>query len=272
MSHAYTDPSAPTADLLTQVAEYIAGRRWFAGKGRRFSVMHVESLPWLSQDPPVRIEIVTVQYEDGARDSYQIPLAYVPEREPDQDYALIGRVEDPIEPGRGTVVAYDAVYLKDAAEVFLAAFHAGLAERGAGRAMSFHVVEGTELPQLARVMTAADVKAYADAGGDQNPLHQDEAFARRVGFKGIIAHGMFTLGHMTAAVVAWTGDPRAVLAMSAQFRAPVFMGEEIVAGGRVKAVDVDRAVALIECWVSLERDGTTEWPIKRGEAEVLLEP
>jgi hypothetical protein len=39
----------------------------------------------------------------------------------------------------------------------------------------------------------------------------------------------------------------------------------------VKAVDVEGGVALIECWVSLERDGATEWPIKRGEAEVLLE-
>ena len=45
---------------------------------------------------------------------------------------------------------------------------------------------GEELPELTRVVTAADVRAYADAGGDQNPLHQDEAFARGVGFPGII--------------------------------------------------------------------------------------
>ena len=44
-----------------------------------------------------------------------------------------------------------------------------------------------------------------------------------------------------------------------------------MAGGRVKAVDVERGVALVECWVSVERDGETEWPIKRGEAEVLLD-
>ncbi len=48
------------------------------------------------------------------------------------------------------------------------------------------------------------------------------------------------------------------------------MGEEIVAGGRVRSVDAERAVAVIECWVTVERDGRTEWPIKRGEAEVLL--
>ena len=43
---------------------------------------------------------------------------------------------------------------------------------------------GQELPELRRVVTREDVKAYADAGGDQNPLHQDDAFARSVGSTG----------------------------------------------------------------------------------------
>jgi acyl dehydratase len=114
------------------------------------------------------------------------------------------------------------------------------------------------------------VKAYADAGGDQNPLHQDDGFARSVGFPGIIAHGMFTMGHMAAAVASWAGGAEAVTRITAQFRAPVFMGEVIDAGGRVKALDPDRRTATLEIWVRLERDGVTEWPIKKGEAVVRL--
>ena len=129
----------------------------------------------------------------------------------------------------------------------------------------------TEVPALSRVVTAEEVKAYADAGGDRNPLHQDDAVARAAGFPGIIAHGMFTMGHLAACISRWAGGPERIGRLTAQFRAPVYMGEEIVAGGRVKAVDVERGVALVECWVSLERDGQTEWPIKRGEAEVLLD-
>ena len=129
---------------------------------------------------------------------------------------------------------------------------------------------GTEVPPLARVVTTEDVRAYADAGGDRNPLHQDEAVARAAGFPGIIAHGMFTMGHLGACIAGWAGGPERVRRLTSQFRAPVFMGEEIVAGGRVKSVDAERAVAVIECWVTVERDGQTEWPIKRGEAEVLL--
>jgi acyl dehydratase len=129
-----------------------------------------------------------------------------------------------------------------------------------------------DLPPHARVVTREDVKAYADAGGDANPLHQDDEAARAAGFPGIVAHGMFTMGHLSACIARWAGGPERIRRLTAQFRAPVFMGEEIVAGGRVKAIDVERGVALLACWVSLERDGAIEWPIKRAEAEVLLDP
>ena len=124
------------------------------------------------------------------------------------------------------------------------------------------VVVGEELPVLHRVVTAEDMKAYADVSGDQNPLHQDEAFARSVGFEGIIAHGMFTMGHMATAVMAWAGADAVVERISAQFRAPVSMGEEIRAGGTVRAVEGD--TVTVDTWVAVDRGGTTEWPIKKG--------
>ena len=130
---------------------------------------------------------------------------------------------------------------------------------------------GQEVPTLARIVTREDVKAYADAGGDQNPLHQDERVARAAGFPAIPAHGMFTMGHLATCISRWAGGAERIRRLSAQFRAPVFLGDEIVAGGRVKTMDVERGVVLVECWVTVEREGLTEWPIKRGEAEVLLD-
>ncbi len=132
------------------------------------------------------------------------------------------------------------------------------------------VAVGDELPQLGRVVTREDVAAYAEASGDRNPLHLDDAFARSVGFPGIIAHGMFTMGHMTSAVVAWAGGSAAVLSVTAQFRAPVFMGDTIVAGGRVRSVDAEAGTAVLETWVTVERDGRDEWPVKKGAARVRL--
>lgn len=125
-----------------------------------------------------------------------------------------------------------------------------------------------ELPSLSRTVIREDVRAYADVGGDQNPLHQDDDVARSVGFPGIIAHGMFTMGHLATCVAAWAGGPANILRLSAQFRAPVFMGEEIVAGGRVRAIDDDTRTATVELWVTVDRDGSTEFAIRKGEAEV----
>jgi acyl dehydratase len=38
------------------------------------------------------------------------------------------------------------------------------------------------------------LKKYADASGDQNPIHQNEEFAKSVGLPDVIAHGMLTMG------------------------------------------------------------------------------
>lgn len=129
---------------------------------------------------------------------------------------------------------------------------------------------GDEVPPLSRMVTREDVKRYADASGDHNPLHQDDDVARAVGFPGIIAHGMFTMGHLARCLVDWLGDAGALVRMRAQFRAPVFMGETLVAGGRVKSLDPETRTAGLEVWVTVERAGTTEYAIRKSEAEVRL--
>ena len=104
---------------------------------------------------------------------------------------------------------------------------------------------GEEIPSLSKVVQREEVKAYADASGDQNPLHQDDAFARSVGFPGIIAHGMFTLAHLTKALTDWLGDPSALLQLKVQIRAmaispPVSTRSRMSAGG----VDSERVGIL----------------------------
>ena len=133
------------------------------------------------------------------------------------------------------------------------------------------VAVGDDLPSSARVVTREDVRDYADVSGDRNPLHLDDEVARRAGFPGIIAHGMFTLGHLASCLVAWAGDPAAVIRLRAAFRSPVAMGDTIVAGGRVRALDPQARAATVELWVTVDRDGTTEYPVKRGEAQVRLD-
>ncbi len=130
---------------------------------------------------------------------------------------------------------------------------------------------GQELPVTARVVTREDVEAYARASGDLNPLHREEEVARAAGFPGIVAHGMLTMGTLTSALVGWLGDPAALTRLKAQFRSPVFPGERLESGGSVRSLDPATRTAVLEVWVRLERDGRTEWPIRRSEAEIRLD-
>jgi acyl dehydratase len=129
---------------------------------------------------------------------------------------------------------------------------------------------GDEIPTLSKVVKREEVKAYADASGDQNPLHQDDNFARSVGFPGIIAHGMFTMAHLTKALTDWVGDPVALKRIKVQFRAVVFMDEEIVAKGRIEQLDPSTKRVKLSVWVEVDRAGERQLPIKNSEAEVEL--
>ena len=132
------------------------------------------------------------------------------------------------------------------------------------------VAVGDQIPPLSKVVTREDVKAYADASGDQNPLHQDDAFARSVGFPGIIAHGMFSMAHVAKAVTDWVGDPGALKTINVQFRAVVFMDETLVARAEVASKDKDTRRVRLKVWAEVDRAGERVLPIKNSGAEVEL--
>ena len=73
------------------------------------------------------------------------------------------------------------------------------------------------------------LKKYADASGDQNLIHQDEAFAKSVGLPDVIAHGMLTMALTGKFLSDWAGGPAMVKEFSARFTKPVI----VPAGKRV---------------------------------------
>jgi acyl dehydratase len=132
------------------------------------------------------------------------------------------------------------------------------------------VEAGQELFAVSKVVRREEVKAYADASGDQNPLHQDDDFARSVGFPGIIAHGMFTLAHVVKSLTDWVGDPAALLGIRVQFRAVVYMDETLVARATVLSVDPGSRQATLSVFAEVHRDGHRQLAIKNSEALVQL--
>ncbi len=129
---------------------------------------------------------------------------------------------------------------------------------------------GADVFSVPKVVRREDVKAYADASGDQNPLHQDDEFARSVGFPGIIAHGMFSMAHLVTSLKDWVGSPSALRSIKVQFRAVVFMDETLVARGRVLEKNDSTREVTLDVSAEVERDGEVVQPIKNSRAVVSL--
>jgi acyl dehydratase len=93
------------------------------------------------------------------------------------------------------------------------------------------------LPVQVFTITRADLVRYAEASGDHNPIHQDEAVARSVGLPGVIAHGMYTMALAARAVSAWFPDAE-VVSFGCKFTNPVVVpaegGVDIEVAGETK--------------------------------------
>ncbi len=82
---------------------------------------------------------------------------------------------------------------------------------------------GTVLEEKVFFIDRAILKAYADASGDQNPIHQNEEFAVSVGLPNVISHGMLTMALVGKFVSDWAGGAAAVKEFSARFIKPVIV-------------------------------------------------
>ena len=88
---------------------------------------------------------------------------------------------------------------------------------------------GAVLPEKVFYIDRALLKQYADASGDQNPIHQNEEFALSVGLPNVIAHGMLTMALVGKYVSDFAGGSAKVLEFGARFTKPVIVpaGEEV---------------------------------------------
>ena len=103
---------------------------------------------------------------------------------------------------------------------------------------------GTILKEKIFYVDRAMLKAYADASGDQNPIHQNEEFALSVGLPNVIAHGMLTMALAGKFVTDWAGGSAAVKEFSARFVKPVIVPADqkvdLTVSGVVSEVDGER--------------------------------
>jgi len=85
---------------------------------------------------------------------------------------------------------------------------------------------GSELPERIFHINRALLKRYADASGDQNPIHQNEEFALSVGLPNVIAHGMLTMALVGKYVSDFAGGSAKVAEFGARFTKPVIVPKD----------------------------------------------
>jgi acyl dehydratase len=126
---------------------------------------------------------------------------------------------------------------------------------------------GTVLDEKVFHLDRALLKQYADASGDQNPIHQNEEFAVSVGLPNVIAHGMLTMALVGKYVSDFAGGSANVLEYSARFIKPV-----IVPAGEKVDLTVSATVAEVrDGKVSLSLSATSAGVKVLGMAKAVVQ-
>jgi len=107
-----------------------------------------------------------------------------------------------------------------------------------------------------RAVTSRDIELFTAMSGDRNPLHYDEAAARRTRFGGIVVQGGVTSAILNAVVAEDLPGPGTVfLQVNWSFRAPVRPGDTITGEVTVTKVRADKPITELETRV-VRNDGT----------------
>jgi len=112
---------------------------------------------------------------------------------------------------------------------------------------------GQELAAKSYPINRALLIAYANASGDQNPIHQNEEFAKSVGLPDVIAHGMLTMA-LAGKYVSDIAGSAAVKEFSARFTKPVVVpaGVDVSLLISAKVASLEGGLAKLEITAAVD--------------------
>jgi acyl dehydratase len=115
-------------------------------------------------------------------------------------------------------------------------------------------VEFIDFPPITR----EQLRAYAEASGDNNPIHLNDDVAKAAGLSGVIAHGMITAGFIGERAELFIRDgflEGRLLKLQTRFKAMTVPGDVISVGGTVK--EISKGTVTLELAARNQRGDVT---------------
>jgi len=108
--------------------------------------------------------------------------------------------------------------------------------------------QGDSLPSVVKHITQQEINLYAEASGDFNPIHIDEAFAAKTPLGGTIAHGMLILAYASEMMTkafgkSWLEGGK----LSVRFKAPARPQDTITVSGKIDSIESKEGIPYVNC-------------------------
>ncbi|SHF12340.1 3-hydroxybutyryl-CoA dehydratase [Marinitoga hydrogenitolerans DSM 16785] len=133
--------------------------------------------------------------------------------------------------------------------------------------MKYEEIKLNQTYEVKRKITAKMVETFAEITGDKNPVHLDEEFASKTIFKKRIAHGILSVGLISAVLgMEFPGPGTIYMKQDSKFLKPIYLDEEITIKIIVKE-KIEEKSRLILTTQIIKEDGKLAVD---GEALVLF--
>jgi acyl dehydratase len=127
---------------------------------------------------------------------------------------------------------------------------------------------GDKMPELVKdPITETQLVMYAGASGDFNPVHTVHSFGEKVGFGGVIGHGMLSMAMVGQALTDWLGN-KALKKFGVSFRAVTKPKDVITVKGTVTKKYTEGGNNLID--IDLLAENQRGEPVVVGNATAVL--
>lgn len=120
------------------------------------------------------------------------------------------------------------------------------------------MIEGTQLaPVTLAPISKDDLKAYAAASLDFNPIHLEDSVAQAAGFPSVIVHGMLSMAFLGDYIRQHAPESAfRVRKLRTRFRKVTFPGDTLTCGGTVKKV-LSEGPILLSLWIKNQAGDVT---------------